>query len=251
MTAREKPLAPGRSPGAARHRPFVLLNLAMTADAKIATASRKTTTFGSPADVEHLYELRATSDALLCGARTLMETDATLGNGGRRFDQRRVAAGLSRYPIRVLVTGTGSITPRAPVWSRKGGPIVVLTTAKAGKETLARLSRNADWVRVYPDDSIDFVDALAWLQRTYGVRRVLGEGGGELNDALFRSGLVDEINLTWCPWGFGGRAAPTLSDGIGFPTLGQAAPFRLHSLTSAGNELFLVYRSRSIHSLRV
>lgn len=216
----------------------------MTADGKIATAARKTTTFGSPRDREHLYELRATADAILCGARTVIETGATLGNGGSRFAQRRRVAGLSRYPVRVLVTGAGSIPPTAPLWSRNWGPIVVFTTTRAGEQAITRFRKNSDSVRVYPEDSIDFVDALRWLQREYGVRRVLGEGGGELNDALFRSELVDEINLTWCPWIFGGRAAPTLSDGIGFPTLAQAASFRLHSVTPAGNELFLVYRSR-------
>ncbi len=216
----------------------------MTADAKIATATRRTTTFGSPRDQEHLYELRATADAILCGARTLIETGATLGNGGRRFGQLRTAASLSRYPVRVLVTGTGSIPSCAPVWARKWGPIIVLTTAKAGEQAIARLRRKADWVRVYPEDGIDFANALAWLRSEFGILRLVSEGGGELNDALIRGGLVDEIHLTWCPWVFGGQAAPTLSDGIGFQTLAQAAGFRLHSVTPAGNELFLVYRAK-------
>ena len=223
----------------------MLLNIAMTADGKIATASRKTTTFGSPRDLEHLYELRATADAILCGARTLIETGATLGNGGRRFDQQRKAAGLSRYPLRILVTGTGSIPSNAPLWSRKWGPLIVLTTALAGKPTIARLCRKADWVRVYPGNTVDFVDAISWLQREFGIRRILGEGGGELNDALFRSGLVDEINITWCPLVFGGQLAPTLSEGIGFPTLATSALFRLHSATPIGDECFLIYRANS------
>lgn len=244
MSSQLAPIRPSRPARAPALRPFVLLNVAMTADAKIATATRRTTTFGSPQDRKHLYELRSTVDAILCGARTLIETGATLGNGGRRFDQRRTAAGLSRYPVRVLVTGTGSIPSHAPVWSRKWGPIIVLTTSNAGGKALARLRRNADWVRVYPDDGIDFADALAWLRCEFGIRRIVSEGGGELNDALIRSRLVDEINITWCPWVFGGQAAPTLSDGIGFPTLAQAAQFRLHSATPAGNELFLVYRAK-------
>ena len=39
--------------------PFVLVNMAMTADGKIATANRAVSTFGSQRDHNHLLELRA------------------------------------------------------------------------------------------------------------------------------------------------------------------------------------------------
>ena len=39
---------------------------------------------------------------------------------------------------------------------------------------------------------------------------LLCEGGGELNDALFRGGLVNELHLTICPKIFGGRHAPPI-----------------------------------------
>ena len=56
--------------------PFVLVNMAMTADGKIATANRAVASFGSVRDREHLLELRATADAVMAGART--------GGGQRR-----------------------------------------------------------------------------------------------------------------------------------------------------------------------
>ena len=40
----------------------------------------------------------------------------------------------------------------------------------------------------------------------------------------------------------GGREAPTISDGVGFSALEDAAQFRLHSRELAGDEQFLVYR---------
>ena len=45
--------------------PFVLVNMAMTADGKIATANRRIHSFSSSRDLEHLYELRATADAVM------------------------------------------------------------------------------------------------------------------------------------------------------------------------------------------
>ena len=40
--------------------PFVFINVAMTADGKIAPANRQFEPFGGPQDQQHLLELRAT-----------------------------------------------------------------------------------------------------------------------------------------------------------------------------------------------
>jgi len=81
---------------------------------------------------------------------------------------------------------------------------------------------------------------LRWLKKERGVKRLLCEGGGELNAALFRAGLVREIRLTICPVIFGGRTAPTLAGGAGVKRLAGAARLRLVSMKRAGGELFLV-----------
>jgi len=63
--------------------------------------------------------------------------------------------------------------------------------------------------------------------------------------SLLRAGVVDEIYVTLCPLVFGGREAPTLSDGRGFETLSDAINVSLKSRKRVGDELFLVYRVRS------
>jgi riboflavin biosynthesis pyrimidine reductase len=94
-------------------------------------------------------------------------------------------------------------------------------------------------VRVCGTREVDFRAALRWLQREWKVRRLLCEGGGELNDALFRAGLVDELHLTICPQVLGGRAAPTIADGRGSASLAAARPMQLKSMRRVGKELFL------------
>ena len=74
------------------------------------------------------------------------------------------------------------------------------------------------------------------------MKRIVCEGGGRLNDSLLRAGVVDEVHLTICPLILGGREAPTISDGVGFSTLEDAAQFRLHTRKLVGEEMFLVYR---------
>lgn len=246
--------------------PFVLVNMAMTADGKIATANRAVSSFGSARDHEHLLALRATADAVMAGARTVDLNEINLGPGPKHFRRARLRRGLTEFNLRVIVSGSGSINPKARIFSwerrrpagefpsdaaldlpagrqrsRSTAPIIILTTERASTSARQRLRALADDVKVFGRTDINFRRALRWLHAEWGVNRLLCEGGGELNGALFRAGLVSELHLTVCPKIFGGRAAPTIADGLGFAKLADAARLELQSTTRVGDELFLVF----------
>lgn len=213
----------------------------MTADGKIATANRAIASFGSKHDHDHLLELRATADAVMSGARTVDSEKISLGPGGTKYQKQRLRHGLAEFNLRVIVSGSGSIDPRAEVFKQRFSPIIVLTTQRVTAEQLATLRTVADEVKICGVKEIDFSASLTWLRKKYGVKRLLCEGGGDLNDAMFRAGLVDELHLTVCPKIFGGRTAPTIAGGIGFETLTTAAKLELKSMRRVGDEIFLVY----------
>jgi len=222
--------------------PYLMVNMAITADGKIATANRALSSFGSEQDQTELLRLRTQADALMSGARTADLNPITLDSGGEKFRRLRLRQGRAPEPVRVLVSGAASLNPEAEVFRRRSSPIIVLTTSRAPRRRVEKLQMVADEVRSFGAAEIDFRSALEWLRRTYGVERLLCEGGGALNDALFRAGLVDEVHLTVCPFVFGGREAPTIADGIGAAKLTLAQQFALHTLLRRGNELFLVCR---------
>jgi riboflavin-specific deaminase-like protein len=223
--------------------PFVLVNMAMTADGKIATANRAVASFGSMRDREHLLELRATADAVMAGARTVDSAPINLGPGPAKFRRLRLRGGLAEYNLRIIVSGSGLVNPKAEIFKRRFSPIIILTTGRASKANLRHLRAVADEVKVFGRREINFRAALRWLREKWGVNRLLCEGGGELNDALFRAGLVDELHLTVCPKIFGGHRAPTTADGHGFSCLAAAARFRLKTIRHVSNELFAVFIS--------
>lgn len=228
--------------------PFVLVNMAMTADGKIATANRAVSSFGSARDHEHLLELRATADAVMAGARTVDMNFINMGAGGMKFRRRRLNRGLAEQNLRVIVSGSGSIQTDAEVFKHRFSPIILLTTQRMSASSRRRLQSLGAVVKICGVREVNFCSALRWLHREWGVKRLLCEGGGELNDALFRAGLVDELHLTVCPKIFGGRNAPTIAEGRGFEALGKMARFALKTSRRVGDELFLVFQSRRADS---
>jgi 2,5-diamino-6-(ribosylamino)-4(3H)-pyrimidinone 5'-phosphate reductase len=240
-TAGEPRMRPDRRPRGGR-RPTVLINMAMTADGKIATANRAVFSFGSSLDHEHLLELRATVDAVMAGARTVDLEPVNLGPGGLAYRRQRLKRGLAEYNLRVVVSRLGTVDPRAMLFRKKFSPVLVLTTERASQAKLKSLRAVADEVKVCGTREIDFHRALRWLGRRWGVRRLLCEGGGELNDALVQAGLVDEIHLTVCPTIVGGREAPTIADGKGASRLAKATRLALQRARRRGQELFLEFR---------
>jgi riboflavin-specific deaminase-like protein len=222
--------------------PFVMVNMAMTADGKIATANRVVSSFGSARDHDHLLELRATADAVMAGARTVDLNPINLGPGPAKFRRRRTQSGLAEYNLRIIISGSGTLNPNAEVFKHRFSPIIILTTERATKTQLRRLRAVADEVRVCGHSEINFSAALRWLHAHWKVNRLLCEGGGELNDALFRAGLVNELHLTVCPNIFGGHRAPTIADGLGAACLALATSLELTSARRTGDEMFLVYR---------
>jgi 2,5-diamino-6-(ribosylamino)-4(3H)-pyrimidinone 5'-phosphate reductase len=223
--------------------PFVYINVAMTADGKIAPANRHFVPFGSKHDRELLLKLRSKADAVMAGARTVDLMPVNLGPGPVKYRKARLRNGLAEYNLRVIVSGSATLNPQAEVFRQRFSPIIVLATGRAKAKDLRRLREVADAVELFGEQELDFAAALTWLREKWKVKRLLCEGGGEINAGLFNAGLVDEINVTICPLIFGGRNAPTLADGDGAETLAQATQLRLKSSRRVGDELYLVYQS--------
>src|SRR5579864_6399657 len=140
--------------------PFVFLNVATTADGKLAPASRHFVPFASKHDQEHLLELRATADAVMSGARTVDLSPIKLGPGGARYRRQRLKRGLTEYNLRVIVSGSGTIDPDAEIFKHRFSPIIILVTGRAPPSRLRQLRKLADEVKVCGDRELDFDFAL-------------------------------------------------------------------------------------------
>src|SRR5215468_6999563 len=145
-------------------RPFTFINVASTVDGKLAPANRKFVPFGSRRDLELLYDLRAGSDAVIAGARTVDSAPGHYGPGPARYRQLRLQRGLDEYNLRVIVSGSASVDPRADIFRHRFSPIVVLVSGRAPLRKVLKLEAVADEVKAFGEDRLDFVTAFHWLR---------------------------------------------------------------------------------------
>ena len=206
-------------------RPFVFINVAMTADGKIDTFQRKGAAISSERDKERVDRLRAGADAIMVGGKTLLDEDPRLTVKSEALRLERVASGLSPNPIKVGVVTEARLHPDSQFLNAGPASIVIFTTRWTSKHHVSDLkSRGVD---VYVDDSemVNLLTAMETLKEI-GVQRLMVEGGATLNFELLRLGLVDEVTIYIAPMIFGGANAPTLAAGSGLER-DEAIPMKL------------------------
>ena len=206
-------------------RPFVFINVAMTADGKIDTSARRGAAISSPRDKERVDTLRADSDAVMVGGRTLLDEDPKLTVKSESLRAERVARGLSENPMKVCVVSDANIESHSKFLREGGTRIVIFTTNRTSKNKLDLLRSQGAEVFVYEGKRVDLTHMMQTLV-DLGVKRLMVEGGATLNFELLRLGLVDEVNAFVSPMIFGGESAPTLAAGRGLER-GEAIPLKL------------------------
>jgi len=196
-------------------RPYIFINVAMTADGKIDTVARKGAAISSQRDKERVDRLRAESDAVMVGGKTLLQEDPKLTVKSEALRAERVAQGLPPNPVKVGVVTKAELKPHSRFLREGPARVVIFTTHQTSKGQIAFLrSQGAD---VYTDDHdrVNLVNALSLLKEL-GINRLMVEGGATLNFELLRLGLVDEVSAYMAPLIFGGASAPTMVAGSGF-----------------------------------
>ena len=198
------------------HRPFVFINVAMTADGKIDTFARKGAAISSARDKQRVDRLRAESDAVLVGGRTLLDEDPKLTVKSEALRAERLARGLSPNPIKVGVVTNARIKPDSQFLNIGPARVVIFTTTRTSKDQLEALRSRGVEVFVHDGPRVDLHEMLKKLKEL-GVERLMVEGGATINFELLKNGLVDELTAYVAPMIFGGEKAPTLAGSSGVP----------------------------------
>lgn len=220
----------------------VTINGAMTVDGKIATTSGDSK-ISSREDLVRVHRLRASADAIVVGISTILADDPRL----------TVRLVKGKNPARVIVDSRGRIPIDSQIM-RTAPKIrtIVAVTDQAPEEKIRKLEGAGAQVLVISEGKkgqsaavphgVNLKKLFRRLEKM-GLRRILVEGGGELNWSLLRLGLVDELTVTIAPKIAGGRLATTLVEGDGFDEIAQGIRLQLKRVEQENaGELVLHYK---------
>ena len=214
-------------------RPYLVVYSTITVDGRLASK----TGFSQLSclhDLKRLHQLRASSDAIVVGANTIIVDDPSL----------RLKYVEGRNPDRIVVDGLLRSPLNARVFTLRTAKTLVLTTGKASGEKVEALRKMGVEVLIIGNEPpINMYEALSLLYKR-GYRKVMAEGGGGLLWTLFKDSVVDELWLTISPYIFGGRDAVSLVEGEGFSSVEDAVklePYHV-SLCECKKEIHVRYK---------
>jgi 2,5-diamino-6-(ribosylamino)-4(3H)-pyrimidinone 5'-phosphate reductase len=214
----------------------------MTVDGKIATSSGDSK-ISSREDLVKVHKLRASVDAIVVGISTILADNPQL----------TVRLVKGNNPARVIVDSRGRIPIDSQIM-RTASTIrtIVAVTDQAPEEKIMKLRDMGAQVLVISEGkkgqsaAVPHGVNLKLLFRKLekmGLKKILVEGGGELNWSLLQLWLVDELTVTIAPKIAGGRLATTLVEGDGFDEMAQSIKLHLKKIQrKKGGELVLHYK---------
>lgn len=143
----------------------------------------------------------------------------------------------------VLVDGRGRCRSGYKATENPGGHIIHLVSISAPAEYLAFLRQERIPYLMGGEAHVDLAGTLRKLYAKLGVRVICLWGGGALNGAMLRAGLIDEIHLILNPLLIGGHQTPSLADCPDLASDQQPAVLQLvSSKIEDGDCLWLHYK---------
>jgi riboflavin biosynthesis pyrimidine reductase len=152
--------------------------------------------------------LRAVADVVIVGSGTLAADtqqvwtpEAICPELAPEYGHLRKALGNSRPPINVIVSGSGSLNLRLPVFSSGKVQVMIITTTAGAKRLAKQRIPDGVEIRAIRRGGAE-IAASTICKEVCGIRavkRVLVEGGPRLLADFFKQRLVSEQFLTLAP----------------------------------------------------
>ena len=209
-------------------RPWVVMKYAMTLDGKICTRTGDSRWISGEASRQRVHYLRRDLMGILCGIGTVIADDPLLNTRIAKYPAARnpiriIADRKARLPLSSQLVQTAHDIPTICAYAEGADLYRLRRLREAGVKT---------WCCNTPQNLLErcgseHIDSL------------LLEGGGTLNEAFLREGLINEVYAFISPRLVGGADAKTPIEGLGFAHLAQALSLTQVTTEQVGEDILV------------
>ncbi|WP_394239483.1 bifunctional diaminohydroxyphosphoribosylaminopyrimidine deaminase/5-amino-6-(5-phosphoribosylamino)uracil reductase RibD [Niallia oryzisoli] len=220
--------------------PFVISKVAMTLDGKIAAYNGHSKWVSGEASRQKVHYLRNEVDAILVGIGTVLADDPMLTT--------RIPEG-GKNPIRIIIDSELRTPLDAKITDCTEAETWIFTQEGVDEEKEAAFL--AKGVQVYSAPKGEGLDLTFILKQLFelGITDVLVEGGGEVNSAFLREGLINKFQVYIAPKVLGGRHSLTPFTGKDVETMDDAVGLEFDSVEHIGDDLLITaYPKQQVES---
>ena len=210
------------------NHPVVTAHLGQSMDGFIATENGASHYITGPENIVHLHRMRALSDAVLVGNKTVCNDDPQLTT--------RLVHGP--HPTRVVIDPNLRLNSKHHIFTKSEAPTLIL----CGNDTQYETAAFADHVEILPlPTAMGELTPKLCVQTliSRGLRRIFIEGGGQTISRFFQAGLLDHLQIAVAPVFLGagksGLQVPPTSD----PNLAFRSRFRTYHM---GDDILYDYK---------
>jgi len=220
-------------------RPYVVLKMGMSMDAKTAMASGESQWITSLESRSEVQRLRAQSAAVITGRQTVLDDNPSMNVRSESLPED-VREYRVKQPLRVVLDSKRSLTGEERIFTLDEHSLWVSgfdsTVSTDATETSTR-----SFLTELDDDGHIVLDSVLEHLAELGCNQVLVESGANLAGAFVARDLVDEIHLFMAPI-FLGHEARNLIKLPGMTMLSDKKNYRFISAEPIGSDVKLVFR---------
>jgi diaminohydroxyphosphoribosylaminopyrimidine deaminase/5-amino-6-(5-phosphoribosylamino)uracil reductase len=195
-------------------KPYILVKSAISLDGKIATETGDSKWISNEQSRKFVHKLRTKFDAVLVGTNTVLKDNPMLSSRG-----------YGKNPIRVVLDEKLKTPANYNVLDGTIPTIILYD------ENIKKIPErfNKDCIKLvavnFKKAKKDFNIVIEKLNKM-ALKRIMIEGGGEINASVLKTGKADEVLLFIAPIIVGGRNAKTFVEGNGVKYIKDSLKFK-------------------------
>ncbi len=206
----------------------------MTVDGKIATI-RGNSTVSSMDDLRRVHSIRSSVDGIVVGISTVLMDNPRL--------TARLAKICRKEPARVIIDSTARIPLDSRILKTADRiKTIIAVTTRANTSRIKKIQNTGAMVITAGTEYVNLKMVFALLKKL-GFKKILVEGGGEINWSILKLGIANELIVTIAPRIVGGRSAITIVEGDGYSKMSEGIRLKLKRIVKQDSgEMVLYYK---------